>query len=139
MSNDVNAISYAKAVEETARRNTEAGYPGNPVPDQPRGVEHLNPAINPAPAFEPKDRPPPVPVINDPGLVGAPISLATLNQAYREDDMARAGVTQKADDTDGLTEAKQTAAIRDASKKRLDEIDKKAKAEAAKAVAAARG
>lgn len=106
--------------------------PGTPVPDRPTTVGetagygdegHVNPAINPAPAWVPKERPEPVPVVNDPGLLGSAPSLADLNAAAR----GSYGVPET-DATSGITEESNVAEIKAAAEARLQRLAQDAKA-----------
>ena len=137
--------TYEEAV--TVEKARTAGANSNePKPDHPYmvdltadGAGHVNPALTPAPAYKaPVDRVP-VPVVNDPGILGANPDLADLNRAYRSHDMARAadregdvGDGPKIDDTGGVTEQSNLDAIRNAAQARLDRLkDDKAKASSA--------
>lgn len=133
---DNDKVTYAEAVKDRILRGQEgAGWPGDPQPDTPTGeAKHVNPALNPAPEWKPQPERIPVPVINDPGVVGAQIDLGKLNQSYRLHDMERDGVKGvKIDDTkgsDGNADAIKKAA--QARKKAREEKAQKAADEAVK-------
>lgn len=126
--------SYEEVVKDKVTRDaTAAGWPGDPQPDTPTGeAKHLNPALNPAPEWKPQPERIPVPVINDPGVVGGGYDLGTLNRAQRDDDMEREGVKgPKSDDTkvfEGNAETIKAAA--EARRKAREEKVEKAVSEA---------
>jgi hypothetical protein len=92
-------------------------YTEAPLAGLPGDAGHVNPAINPAPIWAPKDRPPPVPVVNDPGLLGAGPSLQDLNNA------SRVGYgLEEVDQTSGITEESHQAEIKKAATDRLERM-----------------
>ena len=119
--------TYAKVVADKALLNAEFGE--GPKPDMPYTLGspeygdpgHVNTAIEPAPPWVPNERPAPVPVINDPGLLGSSPSLATLNKAAAESY----GV-EDTDSTSGITEDSNRAEIKDAAVSRLKRLKKEA-------------
>ncbi len=132
-----NVGTYEEAV---ASRRARFMTFDRPVPDRPTGpVTYTNPALTPAPIYTPPSERTPVPVINDPGLLGANRpSLADINATARADWAENGGgrhhfaVTEERrrprpviDDTDGITEESHQEAITKAAQDRLAKLNAK--------------
>jgi hypothetical protein len=121
--------------EEVVELKRQQGLAGGAVTDEPKpdmpftraaagygDPGHVNPAINPAPIWEKQKRPPPVPVINDPGVLGSAPKLADLNRAAINSDRAAAGANPmpegKAMDANVVTQD----TIREAATARLERL-----------------
>jgi hypothetical protein len=112
---------------------------GRLLPDMPTGeVVYTNPALTPAPKPAPPAERIPVPVINDPGLIGfRRPSLHEINVSARRDWAARGGrhhfaVTYEkrgqrpvVDDTDAITEESHQEAITRAAQARMAKLNAK--------------
>jgi hypothetical protein len=112
----VRALKTATTVPATDRLRPDTPYTEGAI--EPYGDKgHVNPAINPASG--PIVAPPhvPVPVVNDPGVLGNAPSLAELNAAAR----ASYGVPET-DATSGITEASNQAEIKQAAMARLKDL-----------------
>lgn len=128
---DVTGTKTGTYEEALVSRKLRDGFSdGEPQPDRPTGAAvHVNPAINPAPHYEPKADRIPVPVINDPGVLGSAPSLQQLNAA--------AAVSYGAplpDQTSGMSEDSNREEIRAAAEARQEDIVTKTKEAADKAM-----
>ena len=123
------ATSFDEAVRQTAARRVALSGTGFPTPDTPTGAPHLNPALTPAPIRAEIPERIPVPVINDPGLVGANPDLSVLNQQYRKDIMGHLP-----DPTMGVTTENHQEAIAEAAKATQAKVVEKVDAAVTKAV-----
>lgn len=127
--------TYEEAL--TSRRVRDGVGFGGPVPDTPTGAAvHVNPALTPSPIWAPAPDRTPVPVINDPGLLGNQPSLADINASARADfaenglgrrhfavTEERGGERPEIDDTGGITEESHQQAITEAAQARLERLD----------------
>jgi hypothetical protein len=122
-------------VEEVAAQkaplNNASPLGDAPTPDMPytstttayADPGHVNPALEPAPIWEPAERPAPVPVINDPGVLGGNPSLADLNASNRQATAAALGVDAPDEDqTSGITAESHLAEIKRVATERLKKL-----------------
>lgn len=124
--------TYEEALE--SRKVRDGFTDGDPMPDRPTGAAvHVNPALTPAPAHEPKPDRIPVPVINDPGVLAKVPTLQELNAAAA----ASYGVPVE-DPTSGITEDSNREEIRKAAEARQSFIKDETKKVAKDAKAPAR-
>jgi hypothetical protein len=114
------------------------------APDTPTGAAvHVNPALTPSPIWAPAPDRTPVPVINDPGLLGNQPSLADINASARADfaenglgrrhfavTEEKGGERPEIDDTGGITEESHQQAITEAAQARLERLDEQVQASA---------
>lgn len=129
---DIAGTNRGTYEEALASRKVREGLDSTSArPDTPSGAAvHVNPALTPAPAWEaPKDRIP-VPVINDPGVLGSAPSLADLNRAA----LTSYGVPET-DPTSGITEESNQAEITEAAEARMDSLNDEVKQSVADAQA----
>jgi hypothetical protein len=142
---DYNAIAGTKVGDYEAavrsRRIRDGVDFTGPRPDTPTGAAvHVNPALTPSPIWAPAPDRTPVPVINDPGLLGNQPSLADINASARADfaenglGRRRFAVTEEKggdrpeiDDTGGITEESHQQAITEAAQARLERLDEQVK------------
>jgi hypothetical protein len=129
--------------ELLAKKRAEGAIGGTAEvrPDTPRTLGtpglgdpgHVNPAINPAPIWTKQRRPEPVPVINDPGVMGTAPSLQALNRSAVNSDRAASGADPlpegKALDANVVTQD----TIREAAVSRLERINEEAETAASDA------
>ena len=137
--NEVTGTNVGNYEEAVADRLTRFMTYDGPVPDRPTGeVVYTNPALTPAPISTSPLARTPVPVINDPGLIGhRRPSLADINKTARQDWAANGeyrywAKTYEAhrnpppvDDTEGITEQSHQEAITRAAQARMDELNAK--------------
>jgi hypothetical protein len=127
--------TFDKVAADVAARNAVADD-SRPKPDMPISSApaaygdpgHVNPALNPAPHWAPPADRPIVPVQNDPGVLGAPPSLADMNRSARlVDHVLRGGKESDFPDdpTLGVTNESNQEAIRAAAEARLSDIEKR--------------
>lgn len=119
---------YNDVVGQKAAINTTSPLGDAPTPDMPYTSSttdyadpgHVNPAIEPAPIWEPAERPAPVPVINDPGLLGGNPSLQELNAANLKATLG--DDAPDADQTSGITADNHLAEIKRVATERLAKL-----------------
>jgi hypothetical protein len=127
--------TFEKVAADVAAR-TAVDNDTTPRPDMPVSIAppaygdpgHVNPALNPAPAWAPPPDRVIVPVQNDPGLLGSPLSLADMNRSSRlTDHIMRGGKEDDFPDdpTRGVTHESNREAIRAAAEARLSDIEKR--------------
>jgi hypothetical protein len=123
--------TYDEVVGQKAVQNNASPLGDAPTPDMPytstttayADPGHVNPALEPAPNWVPAERPAPVPVINDPGLLGGNPSLADLNAANRQATAAAMGVDAPDEDqTSGITAESHLAEIKRVATERLRKL-----------------